>query len=155
MTIHLRANLSVQRLPTPDDVMPMCELCINGSGTGTMLEGAILEAALEWNGHLLVLLTDDILHEDSLHVYLLDPHLKLLDSGTLGAMYSTGALSDLTLTGPDTIEFEFIGGVPWTVELLDRRRCGLFRLPRKAVRRPLQRYRYFELYSKRTPLPQV
>lgn len=149
-----RHTVSVTPLQVPDDDMPKCELLLNGAHTGLILEGAVWEAAFEWNGHTLLLLTDDILHEDSLHAYLLDSQLKVLDSGTLGAMYSTGAFSDLQILGPDTIEFSFFGGVRWTIELLREKQCGLLHVPRKAVSRPLQRYRYFKLYSKQKPLPQ-
>lgn len=155
MKILDREFLSIFRQPTSDEVMPKCELSLHGCPTGIVLEGAVYQAALEWNGHFLLLLTDDILHEDSLHAYFLNAQPKLLDSGTLGAMYSTGAFSDLRIVGPDKVEFEFFGGVTWTIEMLRQPHCGLFHFPRRGVSRPLQKRRHFMLYSNGKVLPQT
>lgn len=135
--------------------MPKCEVILRGVRTGTILEGAVLEVALEWQGQFLLLLTDDILHENSLRAYLLDSQMQQLDSGSLGAMYSTGAFSDLRILDADRIEFEFFGGVTWTIEMLRQPQCGLFHFPKKGVSRPFQRHRHFKLYSNGKVLPQI
>jgi hypothetical protein len=55
-----------------DHSSPISELVINGVPSGKRVEGATLEAAVEWNSLYLLFLTDDIPHEEMLRVLLLN-----------------------------------------------------------------------------------
>lgn len=101
------------------DGLPRSELILYGETTEKIVEGAVLEAAVCWKGHFLIFLTDDIIHEDTLRIYLLDPKLDIVDAARLGAMYSTGAFTGLELVEPNIIHFDFFGATTWTLELLD------------------------------------
>ena len=94
--------------------------------TGKLVEGAILEAAAEWQGLRLLFTSDDSPFEDFLHIHLLDSDLVLLDSATIGGMYSTGSFSLLESPEPDTLWFCFIGETEWSVQVLPK---PSFRLP--------------------------
>ncbi|GEM_PF-3905238 len=61
----------------------------------------------------------------------------VLEAAVLGAAYSTGSFSDLSLLPPDTVRFRFIGGTDWTVRLLhkDQFRLPLVSEPRGVSRR--------------------
>ncbi|WP_158568006.1 MULTISPECIES: hypothetical protein [unclassified Duganella] len=54
------------------------------------MTGAVLEAALEWQGYRIAFFTDDISFEDMLRIYMFDANMALVDAAVLGAMYSTG-----------------------------------------------------------------
>ena len=126
MRILEPAEISIAPLPTAEEQTPRCEVLRRGQPTGCVIEGAVLHAAIERNGRILLLLTEDIPFEEALHAVLLNSELDVLDSGTLGAMYSTGMFSDLTLDEPNFVRFQFIGAVQWTIELLDEPRFFLF-----------------------------
>lgn len=127
-------------------------MVVAGTPTGKVLTGAILEAAVEWNGFFLAFLTDDIPHEDTLRIYLFDSRLDVRDSATLGAMYSTGSFTGLELLPPNTVQFRFIGDTTWILELLPRDSFALpFFSDPKGVRRPLKLLRRFRLCG--APLP--
>lgn len=138
--------------PLADDGMPRSEILLSGAPTGKVVKGAVLEAAIRWSDLVLAFLTDDIPQEDTLRIYLFDSSLNLIDSATLGAMYSTGAFSRLELVRPDTVHFCFIGGVTWTLELLP---SDSFSIPYisdpKGVCRPFKLMRRFKLHGK--PMP--
>ena len=119
------------------------ELILDGMPTGIILKGVVLEAAISWKDFYVVFLTDDILHEDMLHIYYLDKNLNLLDSMTLGAMYSTGAFSSLKIVDDSKVSFEFIGGNPWELEFQDK---PSFRLPILSEPRGVQRKFGFRKY---------
>jgi hypothetical protein len=103
-----------------EDAIPESEVLLAGAPTGRVVPGAVLEAAVRWDGRLLLFLTDDIPHEESLGIHLLDAGLRLLDTARLGGPYSTGSFSSLELTEPGTVRFRFIGDTTWSVELLPR-----------------------------------
>lgn len=81
--------------------------------------GVVLEAALSCDGRILLFLSDDIPHEDSLRIHWLDEELKLLDSASLGWMYSTGTFRLLQLVQPRSVRFRFFGATDWTVTVFD------------------------------------
>jgi hypothetical protein len=138
--------------PLTDQAMPKSEVVIRKNPTGKLIDGAILEATVKWGDYYLAFLTDDIPHEDTLRIYLFDSHLTLIDSATLGAMYSTGAFGHLTLAPPDRLHFEFIGDTSWTLELLNRDELALpFIADPKGVSRPLGFHRRFRIYGQPKP----
>lgn len=127
MNLIESGELSVKRvLDRPQDKGPFCEVLWNSAPTGQLVEGAILEAAAEWQGLRLLFTTDDCPFEDFLHIHLLGNGLRLLDSATLGGMYSTGSFSVLESLEPDMLRFRFIGNTDWSVQLLSK---PSFRLP--------------------------
>ena len=135
-----------------DRALPRSEVIVAGTPTGKVLTGAILEAAIEWNGFSLAFLTDDIPQEDTLRIYLFDSRLALRDSATLGAMYSTGSFTGLELLPPNTVQFRFIGNKTWILQLLPQDSFALpFFSDPEGVRRPLKLHRRFRLYGE--PLP--
>ena len=146
-------DLSTRRQQATDD-LPRSELILYGETTGKIVEGAVLEAAVCWKGHFLIILSDDIIHEDTLRIYLLDPKLDIVDAARLGAMYSTGAFSALQLVEPNIIRFEFFGDTTWTLELLDDQS---FSVPMvsdpKGVTRPFRLSHRFKLHGDPIPSP--
>lgn len=123
---------------------PVCEVVRNGQATGQKVPGAVLEAAVQWQSFTLLFTTDDIPFEEHLHIHLLDAQLQLLDSATVGGMYSTGSFSLLESADPDTLRFRFIGDTDWSVQVLPE---SGFRVPLLSeptgVSRPLGFSRHF------------
>lgn len=132
--------------------MATSTIVMDGKVTDLEVTGAVLEAAVAWRDQRLLFLTDDILHEDMLRIYLLDAQHRLLDTAVLGAAYSTGAFSDLRLLPPNSLSFSFIGGITWRLLLLSQREFAVPWLsdPR-GVSRPWKFHRSFRLEGK--PLP--
>jgi hypothetical protein len=132
--------------------MATSTIIMDGKVTDLEVTGAVLEAAVTWRDQRLLFLTDDILHEDMLRIYLLDAQHRLLDTAVLGAAYSTGAFSDLRLLPPNSLSFSFIGDITWLLLLLSQREFAVPWLsdPR-GVSRPWKFHRSFRLEGK--PLP--
>lgn len=148
-----RYSVRPHTAPSPER-MPQSEILIDGQPTGKTIDGAVLEAALAWHGFVLLLLTDDIPHEETLRFYLLDSALTIVDSASMGAMYSTGALSELDLSAPDSIRFRFFGGIVWTLTLLQKEAFALpFLSEPRGVRRPFAFSRRFRISGK--PMPET
>jgi hypothetical protein len=51
-----------------DDSSPRSELVLNSIPTGTHIQGATLEAAVEWNSYYLLFTTDDVPYEEMLRI---------------------------------------------------------------------------------------
>lgn len=145
MQILTSSALSVARIPDlADDAPPLCEILRHGKPTGRRVPGAVLEQAAQWQSFYLLFTTDDTPFEELLHIHLLDAELDLLDSATLGGIYSTGSFSLLASAEPDTLRFRFIGGTDWSVQVLPE---PGFRVPLLSepagVSRPLGFSRHF------------
>jgi len=140
--------------PDSDKAMATSTIVMDGEVTDLEVTGAILEAAVAWREQRLLFLTDDILHEDMLRIYLLDAQHRLLDTAVLGAAYSTGAFSDLRLLPPNSLSFSFIGDITWRLLLLSQREFAVPWLsdPR-GVSRPWKFHRSFRLEGKPLPDP--
>lgn len=54
------------------------EILLDGKPTGMIVTGAVLEAALEWQGYRIAFLTDDIPFEDVLRIYMFDGDMNLV-----------------------------------------------------------------------------
>ena len=134
--------------------IPKSQILIKSEVTDKVVAGAILEAAIRWKDYYLLFMTDDTPHEDMLCVHLLGKKLNLLDSVTIGAMYSTGSFSSLELVEPNNISFRFIGDIDWRIELLT---TPVFRLPflsdPKGVWRKFGFTRYFKVHGHPLPDP--
>lgn len=98
---------------------------IAGQTSPEPLEGKILEACVQQGKQYLLFLTDDIPHEDSLHIHLLDNDLNRMDTATLGALYTTGNFRNLTCENSGSITFEFFGDGVWEVSVLPNSRLRL------------------------------
>jgi hypothetical protein len=117
-------TIRVIRESTSDDV-PLCEVMIDGAPTGTLIQGAVLAAALRWQEFVLLFVTDDVPFEEGLNIYLLDQQLNVADYARMYFMYSTGVFSDLDLTEDDTVRFHFLGDKVWTLRLFARKKLAL------------------------------
>jgi hypothetical protein len=118
--LHLSDQISIlPATPAQSDQPPRCELRIDGRATGLCLSGVVLEAALRCDAGWLLFLTDDVPFEDMLSIHLLNPAGTLrLDSARIGSAYATGNFRALRIQPPDTLAFHFMGGTPWSVQLL-------------------------------------
>jgi len=142
----------VRRVAKDGDEPPVCEVILNGADTGKRVAGAVLEAAVEHAGNYLLFLTDDVPFEDMLSIHLVDATGQLLDTARLGAMYSTGTFSALTLRDPDIASFRFIGDTEWTVEVFPEARLQLpFVRDARGVTRPLGLRRWFRVHGDPRP----
>lgn len=132
--------------------MPQSEIVIHGTSTGRLIAGAVLEAAVRWGEYTLAFVTDDIPNEETLRIYLFDSALNLIDSATLGSIYSTGNFGKLELLQPDRLRFWFFGDTTWVLELLKR---DEFALPLvadpKGVKRPFAWHRRFRIHGQPKP----
>ena len=117
-----RLDASVLRTERRDggkpDEIPVSELILRGNASAVTISGAVLEAAVEWEGCFVVFMTDDVPYEEGLSIHLLAPDLALLDSAEIAAMYSTGVFRDLELIEPKHLRFRFFADERWELELL-------------------------------------
>jgi hypothetical protein len=153
--MHIDDKLTARRLEQrTENENPRSELVVDGVPTGQIVPGAVLEGAVEWRSCHLLFMTDDIPFEELLRILLLDSKLNLLDSAQIGSPYSTGSFSSLRLKEPDTVQFRFIGGTTWSVQLLSTSRL---RLP--FVSEPLGVHRAFGFFRhfivRGSPVPQT
>ena len=121
---------------------------LDGIQTHKNIAGICLELCIRIDQKYLVFMTDDIPSEDMLHIHLLDDDLNIIDSATIGGVYSTGSFWNYNLQEPDQITFYFIGGNKWRVEILERKVfCLPFISSPKGVYRKKSFYQYFKLYG--------
>ncbi len=139
--------------PYTDAGLASSELLLDGKPTGLIVTGAVLEAALEWHGCRVAFLTDDIPFEDMLRIYMFDANMTLLDTAVLGAMYSTGTFSELSLLPPNALTFRFFGGNVWRMVLLAEREFSIpFLSDPSGVSRKFKFFRHFRI--ERRPQPE-
>ncbi|WP_211923249.1 hypothetical protein [Duganella radicis] len=134
--------------PSMPDVQPTSEIIVAGTNTQKFVAGAVFQAALRWNDYLLLFLTDDVIFEETLNIYLLDKDLNIVDLARMYHMYSTGVFSDLDLSEPDTVRFRFFEGLVWTLRLLNEQAFAVpFFSDPTGVHRPFKFFRRFHLHS--------
>ena len=114
-TLELAAQ---QASPYTDQDLASSELILNGKPTGLIVNGAVLEATVEWKGYRIAFFTDDIPFEDMLRIYMFDANMTMVDAATIGAMYSTGTFNELSLQPPNALTFRFFGYTIWRLVLL-------------------------------------
>jgi hypothetical protein len=138
--------------PYSDTQLASSELLLDGKPTGLIVTGAVLEAALEWQGCRITFFTDDIPFEDMLRIYMFDARMTLVDAAMLGAMYSTGTFAELSLEPPNALTFRFFGGTVWRMVLLAEREFAppFFSDPR-GVGRKFKFFRRFRIEGKPQP----
>jgi hypothetical protein len=149
------SELSLRSVKAASGDMPQSELVLNGQPTGKVIDGAFLEVAIRWRELSLVFVTDNIMNEETLRIYLLDANCDVIDSAWLGAMYATGVFSLIDLQPPNTVRFLFFGGTGWTLKLLNSPTFALpFREPR-GVHRRFGFFRHFKIDGKPQPETRV
>ncbi len=140
ITEEITAKLIVSSINLP----PKSELIQNGTATGVVIQGAILECAIKYGECFLLFLTNDIPDEDTLSIFLLDSQLRTLDRASLGGMYSTGSFTNVKLIPPSSVKFNFIGGCDWRIDILP---TAEFHIPFlscvRGVKRPFSFSRHF------------
>lgn len=138
--------------PYTDTQLASSELLLDGKPTGLIVTGAVLEAALEWQGYRIAFLTDDIPFEDMLRIYMFDADMTLVDAAVLGAMYSTGTFAELNLQPPNALTFRFFGGTVWRMVLLAEREMAFpFLSDPSGVSRKFKFLRHFRIEGKPQP----
>jgi hypothetical protein len=138
--------------PYTDTQLGSSELLLDGKPTGLIVAGAVLEAALEWQGCRIAFLTDDIPFEDMLRIYMFDAQMTLVDAAALGAMYSTGTFAELILQPPNVMTFRFFGGIVWRLVLLAEREFSIPILSDPSgVSRRFKFFRHFRIEGKPQP----
>ena len=135
-----------------DTELASSELLLAGSPTGLTVTGEVLEAAVVWQGYHIAFFTDGIPFEDMLRIYMFDANMTLIDAAVLGAMYSTGAFTDLRLQPPNALTFRFFGGIVWRMVLLTEREFALpFLSAPSGVHRSFKFFRHFRIEGKPHP----
>ena len=138
--------------PYSDTQLATSELLLDGKPTGLIVDGAVLEAAVEWQSCRIAFFTDDIPFEDMLHIYMFDADMTLIDAAVLGGMYSTDTFAKLNLQPPDALTFRFIGGITWRMELLTEREFALpFLSDPRGVSRKFKFFRRFRVEGEPQP----
>lgn len=152
MKLLSTSELSIRLIGSPfSEGMPQSELVLNGQPTGRIIDGAVLEVAIRWRDLLLVFVTDNIMHEETLRIYLFDADLMVIDSAWLGSMYATGVFSLIEIQPPNVVRFLFFGDTDWTLELLEKQTFALpFSEPR-GVHRSFKFHRRFKVDGKPKP----
>ncbi|WP_281561668.1 hypothetical protein [Thalassomonas sp. RHCl1] len=156
MKLLTEIEFNIKPLEEPqDETSPQkSNILLNGQITAAAIEGIVLEACIKWHDFYLVFLTDDIPHEDMLHIHLLDHKLKTLDSATIGGMYTTGNFTDVELVAPNRVNFNFIGGTRWHIDLLSHpQRCLPIISTPKGVYKKSLFSRHFKISGE--PLPET
>ncbi|UTV28784.1 hypothetical protein [Photobacterium atrarenae] len=97
-------------------------LAIEGKIANSFVKGAQVEYGVKYDNNYVIFVTDDILNEETLRIYLFDLNAKLIDYLYIGSAYSTGYLQDLTLQKDGSISFLFIGDTLWNVKVLSKAR---------------------------------
>jgi hypothetical protein len=121
---------------------------LGNTNTGKSIDGSYLERCIKTGCKYLVFMTDDTPHEDMLHIHLLDENLDIIDSATIGSMYSTGFFRDYNIQEPNTLAFYFIGETQWKVEILDKKAFLFpFISQPKGVSRKNIFSQYFKIYG--------
>jgi hypothetical protein len=137
--------------PYTDTELATSELLLDDKPTGLIVTGAVLEAALEWQGCRIAFFTDDIPFEEALNIYLLDQDLNVIDLARMCYMYATGVFSDLDLSEPDTVRFRFFGQTIYALRLFPKKAFALpFFSDPTGVHRPFRFFRMFHLQEQQS-----
>ncbi|WP_077343164.1 hypothetical protein [Pseudocolwellia agarivorans] len=118
---------------------------LGNTNTGKNIDGCYLELCIKTGYNYLIFMTDDIPNEDMLHIHFLNESLDILDSATIGSMYSTGTFRDYNIQGENTVTFYFIGETQWKVEILENKE---FTLPLISQSKGVSRKNIFSQYFK-------
>lgn len=134
-----------QEIQSSEQKLGRSRIIANGRDTGQVVDGVILEAAVQWRNCMLLFLTDDTPFEEFLRIYLFDPRWDLLDRAAIGAMYNGGIFSSLELAPPDAVRFKFYSGTVWELALFDTAAFSLPSFAPRNVFRPFGFRKHFDL----------
>jgi len=128
------------------------DVVLNGTNTGIIVPGLVLEAAVQVNNERYILfLTDDVIFEEALTIVLTDLQEGVKEIIRLGNEYSTGSFEDLSVT-TDSITFRFIGNSLWTMKIADSPRLRLpFGSDPKGIRRDVGLKKYMTISATSAP----
>lgn len=146
-------EFSIRRIAeATDTTAPQSQLLVNGNAIESFIEGAILEACIQYLEFLVIFTTNDCPYEESLNIHLLSPSYEILDSATLAWPYGTGSFKILDIVEPNIIEFQFFVEKPWQIELFPEQRLlfPFLREPR-GVWRKFKLRCHFKVREKPTP----
>lgn len=119
--VHLRLvteATETQLLPTS----PKSKISINGISFKPVINGATLEACIEFNDTYLVFTTDDCPFEEGLNIYLLSQQYGIIDTAMAGVAYHTGQFKLLRIIEPNVVQFEFFPDHHWQIKLFNKKR---------------------------------
>lgn len=96
------------------------ELLIHCNKTGVIIWGAVLEAAV-WvdNNRYLLFLTDGLLYENGLTIYLFDIKKGILEKIKLISAYGDGYFENMEVDS-NSVSFNFLGNYKWTVSVFNK-----------------------------------
>ncbi|QEI06468.1 hypothetical protein FXN63_11970 [Pigmentiphaga aceris] len=145
--MKLSQRFSVEPLPYLNDTTPTrARVLMDGQPSACIVDGELLEAAIEWEDKFVLILSDGVIWEEGLNIHLLGPDLQPVDSLSMGWPYTPGLFGDLHLYAPDRFEFSFPGPTRWRVRLLSKRRLAMPSLDWfNGISRPLSLWRRLEL----------
>ncbi|EYF07765.1 hypothetical protein [Chondromyces apiculatus] len=133
---------------TGPDGLPCSELVQHGKPTGLRLPGVSLDGQFTVHPGVLLLVKDDVPHDECLQLFLLSPRLAVLEEAELGAPYTPGLVRGLApdAEGCDLLDFSFAGeelrlqvhGTP------RRMRDGLLQRPLRRLLAP----KYLAIFAK-------
>lgn len=140
--------LESQEFSTKPTSSEQSGIFLGNTKTNKNIDGSYLELSIKAGTKYLVFMTDDIPNEDKLHIHLLDESLDVIDSATIGSMYSTGSFRDYNIRDSNTLTFYFIGETEWKVEILENKEFlfPFISLP-KGVSRKRAFSQYFKIYG--------
>jgi hypothetical protein len=128
------------------DGVPFCEILNNGTPTGRIITGAVLEAALVTDKFYILFLTDDVPFEESLTIHMVRHDFEHMDTAALIRPYGSGALEGLSVADEHNATFLFYDDRTVCLEVLDRWQWRVPFVPELfGVMRPLGFRRHFRL----------
>jgi len=107
-----------------DTECPRSELLRAGESTGEFVPGIVREAVVAVGSRFLAFMTDDIPYEEFPAICYLECDLSTIEVLRLGAVYSTGSFSELDISDPKRLRFQFIGGITWAWRCSRRRNAA-------------------------------
>lgn len=132
-----------------------CEVLLNGKTTGVKVSGKVLEAAVKVDDvHYLIFLTDDVIFEESLNIFLisLGGDNTVVDYASIGQMYSTGEFNNMRVYSSDSVVFDFMDNVQWKVIVHNSPKLRIpFINEDKRVSRPAGFKRHFSISVNSSP----
>ena len=117
-------------------------------GSFLEVEGQVLEMQFRSSQGYLVVTSDGNPYEEMVHFYLLDPAGQFRDGISLGRIYHSGILADISV-GDETLEFSFFGKERWRLSIRDSPGPVLFPNPLSGIRSINGRLRRHYLHLER------
>lgn len=111
---------SLRTLSANSNQIVNSELVFKGNPTGVLIIGTNLEAQFDYGEGYLLFITFGSPYEESLHIYLINYDLHIIDSIRLGQIYTGGILDNVRITAENQIKFSFFGNDEWTLTILSK-----------------------------------